>query len=216
MKHGTLDYETPKNSALVVVDLQNDFCPGGALAVPGGDEVLPAANALLERMPISVLTQDWHPLDHVSFASSKGREPYTLDESKVPPAILWPDHCVAGSKGADFHPALRTEFARLILRKGTRRELDSYSAFFENDGVTSTGLAAWLSALGITSIVLLGLAADYCIKATALDARSLGYGVDLVIEGTKGVEAAPGDTLKAMETMKAAGCRLLALKEILI
>jgi len=200
MKHGTQYYETAKNSALIVVDLQNDFCPGGALAVPGGDEILPAANALLERMPISVLTQDWHPLDHVSFASSGG---------------LWPDHCVAGSKGADFHPALRTEFARLILRKGTRRELDSYSAFFENDGVTSTGLSAWLSALGVTSIVLLGLAADYCVKATALDARSLGFGVNLVIEGTKGVEAAPGDTSKAIETMKVAGCRLLALKEIL-
>ena len=215
MNHGTQYYETAKNSALIVVDLQNDFCPGGALAVPCGDEILPAANALLERMPIAVLTQDWHPLGHVSFASSKGYEPYALDESKIPPAILWPDHCLAGSKGADFHPALRTEFARLILRKGTRRELDSYSAFFENDGVTSTGLSAWLSALGVTSIVLLGLATDYCVKATALDALSLGFGVDLVIEGMKGVEAAPGDTMKAIETMTAAGCRLLALKEIL-
>ncbi|HCO49132.1 MAG TPA: bifunctional nicotinamidase/pyrazinamidase [Spirochaetaceae bacterium] len=215
MKHGTLDYEISKKAALIVVDLQNDFCPGGALAVPGGDEILPAANTLLELMPISVLTQDWHPSGHISFASSTGQKPYTLDEGKDPPAVLWPDHCVAGSKGADFHPALRTEFARLILRKGTRRELDSYSAFFENDGVTSTGLAAWLSALGITSIVLLGLATDYCVKATAIDARSLGFDVDLVIEGTRGVEAAPGDTKKAIETMKAAGCRLLALKEII-
>lgn len=215
MKHGTLDYTTSKHTALMIVDLQNDFCPGGALAVPGGDEILAAANALLEFMPVSVLTQDWHPAGHVSFASSTGRKPYTLDESKDPPAVLWPDHCVAGSKGADFHPALRTEFARLILRKGTRRELDSYSAFFENDGITSTGLAAWLSALGITSLVLLGLATDYCVKATALDARSLGFGVDLVDEGMRGVEAAPGDTKNAIETMKAAGCRLLALKEIL-
>ena len=215
MKQGTLDCTTSKHVALMIVDLQNDFCPGGALAVPGGDEILPAANALLEFMPVSILTQDWHPAGHVSFASSTGRKPYALDESKNPPAVLWPDHCVAGSMGADFHPALRTEFARLILRKGTRRELDSYSAFFENDGITSTGLAAWLSALGITSLVILGLATDYCVKATALDARSLGFGVDLVDEGMRGVEAAPGDTKKAIETMKAAGCRLLALKEML-
>ncbi|PKL06563.1 MAG: nicotinamidase/pyrazinamidase [Spirochaetae bacterium HGW-Spirochaetae-9] len=199
MKHRTPEHKTAAKAALLIVDLQIDFCPGGALAVPGGDEILPVANALLERMPIAVLTQDWHPAGHVSFASSGG---------------LWPDHCVVGSRGADFHPALRTEFARLILRKGTRRELDSYSAFFENDGVTSTGLAAWLSALGVSSLVIMGLATDYCVKATALDARSLGFGVDLVDGGMRGVEATHGDIQKAIETMKYAGCRLLAPKEI--
>lgn len=200
MKHGTAEHKSTATTALLIVDLQIDFCPGGALAVPGGDEILPTANALLERVPISVLTQDWHPAGHLSFASSGG---------------VWPDHCIAGSRGADFHPALHTEFARLILRKGTRRELDSYSAFFENDGVSSTGLAAWLTALGINSLVIMGLATDYCVKATALDARSLGFGVDLVEEGMRAVEAAPGDMKKAMETMKSAGCRIVALKEII-
>lgn len=204
------------NSALIVVDVQNDFCPKGALAVPRGDEVVPIANMLLEKMPVSILTQDWHPCGHISFASSSGKRPYSLDESASPPNILWPDHCVAGSKGADFHPGLRTDLARLILRKGTNPNLDSYSAFFENDGLTPTGLSGWLAALGISSIVVAGLATDYCVKATALDARRLGLAVVVVSEGIRGVEASPGDVEKAVQTMKSAGCRIVALKEILV
>lgn len=202
------------NQALIVVDVQNDFCPGGALAVPGGDEVVPVANILLRKMPVSVLTQDWHPEGHVSFASSTGRKPYSLDEGKCPPEILWPNHCVAGSRGADFHPGLRSDWARLILRKGTNPGLDSFSAFFENDGLTSTGLSGWLDALGIKSIVIVGLATDYCVKATALDARRLGLAVDIVGEGIRGVCASPGDVEEAILTMKNEGCRFLALKEI--
>jgi len=201
-------------SALIVVDVQNDFCPGGALAVPRGDEVVPIANALLEKFPISILTQDWHPKGHISFASSAGKPPYSLDENVKPPRMLWPDHCVAGSKGADFHPMLRTERARLLLRKGASRDLDSYSAFFENDGITPTGLSGWIQTLGIRSIVVVGLATDYCVKATALDGRKLGLEVALVTEGIRGVDASPGDAEKAVDAMKSAGCQMLALKEI--
>lgn len=202
-------------SALIVVDIQNDFCPGGALAVPHGDDVVPVANMLLKEMPISVLTQDWHPAMHVSFSSSIGKPPYFLDQSVAPPRMLWPDHCVAGSAGADFHPALRTDLARLILRKGANPNLDSYSAFFENDGTTSTGLSGWLKALGIGSIVVVGLATDYCVKATSIDGRRLGFDVRVVEEGIRGVDAAPGDSEKAIESMISAGCRMLALKEII-
>jgi nicotinamidase/pyrazinamidase len=202
-------------SALIVVDVQNDFCPGGALAVPRGDEVVPVANRLLARMPLSVITQDWHPQGHVSFASSRGAAPYTLDAASNPPRILWPDHCVAGTRGADFHPLLDTARARLILRKGTRLDIDSYSAFIENDRKTPTGLAGWLSVLGAASVVIVGLATDYCVKATALDARALGLEVDIVAEGVRGVEASPGDTERALSAMAAAGCRILSLNEVL-
>ena len=129
--------------------------------------------------------------------------------------MLWPDHCVAGTRGADFHPLLDTDRARLILRKGASVGLDSYSAFIENDRATSTGLAGWLRSLGVASIVLAGLATDYCVKATALDARALGFGVDVVAEGVRGVEASPGDSDRAMAAMAAAGCRILSLNEVL-
>jgi nicotinamidase/pyrazinamidase len=202
-------------SALIVIDVQNDFCPGGALAVPRGDEVVPVANRLLKEMPLSVITQDWHPESHVSFASAAGAAPFTLDAASKPPRMLWPDHCVAGSKGAEFHPLLDTDRAKLILRKGTRLDLDSYSAFIENDGKTPTGLAGYLNALGARSVVLVGLATDYCVKATALDARALGLSVDIVAEGVRGVEASPGDSRRALDAMAAAGCRILSLNEVL-
>ncbi|MDX9827556.1 MAG: bifunctional nicotinamidase/pyrazinamidase [Spirochaetia bacterium] len=201
--------------ALIVVDLQNDFCPGGALAVPGGDEVVDPANELLAEIPLSVLTQDWHPEGHVSFASSYERQPFEVDDSVDPPRVLWPDHCVAGSKGADFHPALRSERAKLIIRKGFSLNLDSYSAFFENDGLTPTGLAGWLSTLGVGSVVVMGLATDYCVKATALDARKLGLEVSIVADAVRAVNAQSGDGEAAQKTMEAAGCKILKLKEIL-
>lgn len=202
-------------SALIVVDVQNDFCPGGALAVPHGDEVVPVANALMEKFPHTVLTQDWHPRGHVSFASATGKPPYSLDEATSPPRVLWPDHCIAGTKGADFHPGLKTESGGLILRKGTDPRLDSYSAFFENDGITATGLSGWMNAMGIGSVIVVGLATDYCVKATALDARRLGLEVKIVEEGVRGVEASPGDVEKAFEAMAHAGCDIISLKEIL-
>lgn len=201
--------------ALIVVDLQNDFCPKGALAVPGGDEVVDPANELLAEIPLSVLTQDWHPEGHVSFASSYERQPFDVDDSVDPPRVLWPDHCVAGSKGADFHPALRTERAKLIIRKGFSLNLDSYSAFFENDGLTPTGLAGWLSTLGVASVVVMGLATDYCVKATALDARKLGLEVSIVADAVRAVNAKTGDGEAALKAMESAGCKILKLKEIL-
>ncbi|MCE1158319.1 MAG: bifunctional nicotinamidase/pyrazinamidase [Spirochaetia bacterium] len=202
--------------ALIVVDLQNDFCPGGALAVPGGDEVVDVANELLAEIPLSVLTQDWHPGGHVSFASSYDRQAYELDDSVDPPRVLWPDHCVAGSPGADFHPALKTERAKLIIRKGFSLNLDSYSAFFENDGITPTGLAGWLSSLGVGSVVVMGLATDYCVKATALDARKLGLEVSIVAEGVRAVNARPGDGDAALKIMEEAGCKIITLREMLV
>ncbi len=201
--------------ALIVVDLQNDFCPKGALAVPGGDEVVDPANELLAEIPLSVLTQDWHPEGHVSFASSYERQPFDADDSVDPPRVLWPDHCVAGSKGADFHPELRTERAKLIIRKGFSLNLDSYSAFFENDGLTPTGLAGWLSTLGVASVVVIGLATDYCVKATALDARKLGLEVSIVADAVRAVNAKTGDGEAALKAMESAGCKILKLKEIL-
>jgi nicotinamidase/pyrazinamidase len=202
-------------SALIVVDLQNDFCPGGALAVRGGGEIVPLVNNLLERFPLSVLTQDWHPQGHCSFASSWGKPPYSPADSSDKPGILWPDHCVAGTDGADFHPGLLTSRARLILRKGTNRNLDSYSAFCENDGETSTGLAAWLTGIGVDRIVVVGLATEYCVKATAIDGLKSGFAVDIVRGGVGAVEASPGDGERALAEMASAGCHLLGIEEIL-
>jgi nicotinamidase/pyrazinamidase len=202
-------------SALIVVDIQNDFCPGGVLAVPDGDAIIPAANSLLAAYPISVLTQDWHPLNHCSFASAKSLPPFSLDTSAEPPNVLWPDHCVAGTKGADFHPALQSWKARFIIRKGTRKELDSYSAFFENDGVTPTGLSGLLSSLGIQRVLVCGLATDYCVKATALDARRVGFKVVIVEDAIKGIDTNPGDIDKAKKQMRDAGCMFVQTYELL-
>ena len=193
-------------NALIVVDIQNDFCPGGVLAVPEGDSIIPKVNELLAAFPLSILTQDWHPIMHCSFASSKGLPPFSLDMETSPPSVLWPDHCVAGSQGADFHRALQSWRARYIFRKGTRKELDSYSAFLENDGVTSTGLEGLLSSLGINRVIVCGLATDYCVKATALDARKLGFEVVVVEDAIKGIGAAPDDIDNAEKQIRKAGC----------
>lgn len=201
------------NAALIVVDVQNDFCPNGALPVPNGDSVVAAANLLLKRFPLSVLTQDWHPRGHSSFASTFGALPFTMIGSGAESSILWPDHCVAGSPGADFHPLLDTKRASLILRKGTNPELDSYSAFFENDGKTPTGLSGWIASLSIDTVVLAGLATDYCVKATALDARRLGLKVIVVLDGIRGVNANPGDSDRALDAMRGAGCLILNSEE---
>jgi len=194
------------DDALIVVDIQNDFCPGGVLAVPEGDSIIPKVNELLAAFPLSILTQDWHPIMHCSFASSKGLPPFSLDMETSPPSVLWPDHCVAGSQGADFHRALQSWRARYIFRKGTRKELDSYSAFLENDGVTSTGLEGLLSSLGINRVIVCGLATDYCVRATALDARKLGFEVVVVENAIKGIGAAPDDIDNAEKQIRKAGC----------
>jgi nicotinamidase/pyrazinamidase len=165
---------TPQD-VLIVTDVQNDFCPGGALAVPGGDSVIEVIQRVAPKFEHIILTQDWHPAGHSSFASAHtGKRPFDIVELNYGMQTLWPDHCIQGSKGAEFHPALRLPQAELILRKGFRRRIDSYSAFFENDRWTPTGLAGYLQERNLTRVFLVGLAYDFCVGYSALDARRVG------------------------------------------
>jgi len=168
--------EPRADDALIVVDVQNDFCAGGALAVPDGDAVVAPINALMARFATVVLTQDWHPAGHSSFASHHPEAaPFSTIRMPYGPQTVWPDHCVIGTPGADFHPDLEVERAQMIVRKGFRREVDSYSAFFENDGATPTGLAGYLRERGVGRVVLAGLATDFCVGWSGLDARRCGF-----------------------------------------
>jgi nicotinamidase/pyrazinamidase len=193
--------ETRDGDALIVVDVQNDFCPGGALAVPDGDAVVPVANRLTERYGLVVLTQDWHPPGHSSFASSHaGHEVFETVEMPYGTQILWPDHCMPGTRGAEFHPDLNTLAASLIVRKGRNPHVDSYSAFYENDKKTSTGLVGFLRDKAVQRVVLVGLATDFCVQATALDARRERFEVVVVEEGVRGIDV-DGSLAAAWETM---------------
>jgi nicotinamidase/pyrazinamidase len=176
------------SEALIVVDVQNDFCPGGALAVPAGDAVVPIINRLQARFENVVLTQDWHPAEHLSFASQHGAEPFSTTEMPYGTQVLWPDHCVQGSEGAAFHPKLETRRAQLIVRKGFRAAIDSYSAFFENDRATVTGLAGYLRERGIGRLTLAGLATDFCVGYSALDAVGLGFEVRVVEDACRAID----------------------------
>jgi nicotinamidase/pyrazinamidase len=179
----------PDHEALIVIDIQNDFCPGGSLAVAGGDQIIEAVNALMDEFSCVVLTQDWHPADHTSFADNHpGAAAFSLTEMPYGPQVLWPRHCVQGSKGAEFHPALRTDPAQLIIRKGFRAGIDSYSAFFENDKVTATGLDSYLRNRGISHVTLVGLALDYCVAYSAVDAAKLGYGVTVLESACRAID----------------------------
>lgn len=199
---------------LLVVDIQNDFCTGGALAVPAGEAIVPVANALMSRFGTVVLTQDWHPAGHFSFASSHDQAaPFAQIEADYGPQTLWPDHCVQGTTGADFHPELRTDPARLIVRKGMDPRLDSYSGFYENDRRTPTGLGPAIRELGGRRIVLAGLATDFCVLYTALDARRLGFEVVLVRDATRGIDL-EGSVAEARERMRAAGVVEIASDEL--
>jgi nicotinamidase/pyrazinamidase len=174
---------------LLVIDVQNDFCPGGALAVAKGDEVVPVANRLAERFPHVLMTQDWHPPGHRSFASAhKGRQPFETITLDYGPQTLWPDHCVQGTPGAAFHPGLRLPRAELVIRKGFRPAIDSYSAFFENDRRTPTGLAGYLRERGLARLFLVGLATDFCVHYSAIDARRQGFDVVLVEDGCRAID----------------------------
>ncbi len=175
--------------ALIVIDVQIDFCAGGALAVPDGDAVIPAIHVLTPHFAHVILTQDWHPHGHSSFASSyAGRAPFEQVELSYGAQTLWPDHCVQGTRGAELHPELELTRAELIVRKGFRREIDSYSAFFENDRVTPTGLAGYLRERGLTRVFFAGLAYDYCVGYSALDARRLGFEAFVVRDACRAID----------------------------
>lgn len=185
--------------ALLVIDVQNDFCPGGALAVPGGDTIVAGINALMADFAAVILTQDWHPSGHSSFASSHpGRAPLEMVTMPYGPQVLWPDHCVHGTGGAAFHPALDTDRADLIIRKGMNPALDSYSAFFENDRTTPTGLDGYLRSRGIDQLTMVGLATDFCVHYSAVDAAKLGYRVRVAQELCRAIDL--GGSLAAAQT----------------
>lgn len=191
--------------ALIVIDVQNDFCPGGALAVAGGDQVVPVINGLIERFEHVVLTQDWHPAGHSSFASSHpGKEPFTTVEMPYGEQKLWPDHCIQGTAGAAFHAGLVWTKAELVIRKGFRSAIDSYSAFFENDHATPTGLAGYLRERGVARVTLAGLATDFCVAYSALDAVRQGFAATVMLEACRGIDL--GGSMKTMtERMREAG-----------
>ncbi|MFB3133105.1 MAG: bifunctional nicotinamidase/pyrazinamidase [Rhodothermales bacterium] len=201
--------------ALLVIDLQNDFCPGGNLAVPGGDEIIPRVNELVAHFDHVLATQDWHPRGHHSFASSHaGKAPFETIELSYGTQILWPDHCVQGTHGASFHAEVPLEKAELILRKGFRREIDSYSAFFENDHRTPTGLAGYLRERGIDTLYLAGLATDFCVKYSALDGRAQGFEVYVVEDSVRGIDT-QGSLAQAWREMDEAGVKAVTSEEIM-
>ena len=194
---------------LLVVDVQNDFCPGGALAVPGGDAIVPAVNRLAREFAHVVLTQDWHPPGHSSFASAHpGQAPFSTIEMPYGPQILWPDHCVQNTLGAAFHPALEVPRAELALRKGYHPAIDSYSAFRENDWRTLTGLAAYLRERGFERVTLCGLATDFCVLYSALDAAAAGFATRVVLDACRGIDR-DGSLARALAEMRAAGVALV-------
>ena len=193
--------------ALIVIDVQNDFCPGGALAVPEGDAVIAPINAMMAEFDAVILTQDWHPAGHSSFASShSGQSPFEMIEMPYGPQVLWPDHCIQNSPGAAFHPGLRCD-ADLILRKGFRPGIDSYSAFFENDRTTPTGLEGYLRNRGIDRLTLVGLATDFCVHFSAVDAARLGFKVRVNTAACRAIDL-DGSLDAALAAMREAGVTL--------
>ena len=203
------------SDCLLIIDVQNDFCPGGALAVPEGDRVSAPINRLGERFAHRILTQDWHPPGHLSFASSHpGRRPMETTTLPYGEQVLWPDHCVQGSRGAEFHPGLALHGAELILRKGFRRAIDSYSAFFENDRSTPTGLGAYLRERGFESVYLAGLATDFCVAFSAIDARRAGFSAHVVEDACRAIDVG-GSLDAAWREMRAAGVERVHSEELL-
>ena len=193
--------------ALIVIDVQNDFCPGGALAVAQGDEVVATINAMMDSFDAVILTQDWHPAGHSSFASSHpGKAPFEMTQMPYGPQVLWPDHCIQGTNGAAFHKDLRTD-ADLILRKGFRSAIDSYSAFFENDQDTPTGLKGYLKTRGIQKLTLVGLATDFCVHYSAVDAARLGFDVTVKMEACRAIDM-DGSLSASEQAMREAGVTL--------
>lgn len=206
-----IDIEIPSvEDVLIIIDAQNDFCPGGALAVPAGDEVMPLINQLAERFEHVLLTQDWHPRDQISFASTHGVDPFSTIVTPYGEQVAWPDHCVQGTVGAAFHPVIETGAAlraELILRKGYNRSVDSYSAFFENDRTTSTGLAGYLRERGLRRCVFVGLALDFCVRFSAEDAIAQGFEAAVATSATRAIDM-NGSLAEAMAAMRMRGVEL--------
>ncbi|WP_373236739.1 bifunctional nicotinamidase/pyrazinamidase [Cohaesibacter celericrescens] len=198
------------HDALVVIDVQNDFCPGGALAVSSGDAIIEKINLMQQSFSRIVLTQDWHPADHRSFASNHpDAAPYSSIKMPYGDQILWPDHCVQGTPGAAFHKELETNRADIILRKGNNRDIDSYSAFFENDHHTSTGLEGYLRERGVSSLTFVGLATDFCVRYSAVDAAKLGFDVSVDLSACRAIDL-DGSLDQAMNDMRGHGVQLQA------
>lgn len=195
-------------NALIVIDVQNDFCPGGALAVPDGAAIVPGINAAMPDFDAVILTQDWHPEGHSSFASTHpGKAPYGLIDMPYGPQVLWPDHCIQGTKGSEFHSGLRVD-GDLIIRKGFRAGIDSYSAFFENDQTTPTGLEGYLRSRNIGELTLVGLATDFCVHFSAVDAARLGFDVQVRMDLCRAIDL-DGSLAAARQAMKSAGVRMV-------
>lgn len=201
--------------ALLVVDIQNDFMPFGSLPVAGGDEVVAVANAVMPRFDLVVLTQDWHPSDHGSFAvNHPGHAVGDVVDLGGVEQILWPPHCVQNTPGASFHSGLNVVCVDHVAHKGTDRGIDSYSAFFDNMHLKETGLEAFLRGRGVDAVVILGLATDYCVKYSAFDARELGFEVTVVEDGCRAVDVAPGDGQRALEEMRSIGCHIIRSSQL--
>ena len=195
-------------TCLLVVDVQNDFCPGGALAVPNGDQIIDKINALIPKFDIVIQTQDWHPADHTSFASNHpGKEPMDTTQMEYGEQVLWPDHCIQGTKGAQFHPDLITKPTQSIIRKGYRKDIDSYSAFYENDHQTPTGLTGYLNNREVSKIVVTGLATDFCVKWTVLDGIKEGFELEIVEDAVRGIDV-EGSLDQAWQEMSDAGVQI--------
>lgn len=204
--------------ALIVVDVQNDFCPGGALAVPDGDAVVPVINRLMEsgRFDLVVATQDWHPADHLSFASQHaGKSVGEVVDLNGSPQVLWPDHCVQSTRGAELRVDLNKDKIDRVFRKGEARAVDSYSGFYDNDHQSSTSLGEYLKEQGVGEVFVCGLATDYCVKFTALDALRLGFKTFLIEDASRGVNLEAGDDLRALEEVRASGAEIVRSTQLL-
>jgi len=202
-------------NAFIIVDVQNDFLPGGALAVPNGDRVIPAINRLMDRFELVVATRDWHPAEHKSYAvNHPGREVGHVIDLNGLPQVLWPVHCVAGTRGAEFAPGLNVSKIDRVFKKGDDPGIDSYSGFFDNGHRKSTGLGEFLEARGMGDVYIAGLATDYCVKFTALDAVELGFGAHVIIDACRGVNLRPGDADAAIAEMNAAGVRVIRSRDV--
>lgn len=202
-------------TALLVIDVQNDFIPGGQLAVPEGDQIVPLINRLGGRFKQVVIAQDWHPSGHASFASSHpGRQPYEVIQLPYGEQVLWPEHCVQGTAGAEFHPGLDLPHAQLIIRKGCNPDIDSYSAFLEADRHTTTGLAGYLKERGIDTVYMVGLALDFCVMFSALDARAAGFNAFVVLDACRAIDR-DGSLAAAMERMQTAGVGLIKSNQLI-